>query len=1186
MAITPEEARTELQRREALAELQRRGVVPVDGTWGQEASHALARGSFKAAASVPGTLATLMEAGARMPGSWGRAMSEADNAALAAKNQETVRSLRRSAKDIYQAAGAPSLAPKKGGVGGYILNTVLETAPLLVASTAATAAAGPAGGFGVGAMAMGEEGYQAAKAGGADDATAEAERAINFMIGGALERLQADEILKLGKGSVKAIIKAARDRAWKKLGKEAGKLTAEQLAGAASEGLTESLQEATLIGSAALHGEKIATMENLKRVGAAGLGGFTAGGVMKAGHTLLAGGGDTAAEPRPANAPAYEEGSTPAAVPMTMEELGREVRGEQAELPVVGDTSVATSVTKPRVRVQAELGKDVSSAPSGDEYKMSARQADVDTGRGRRDMELVESQDSIPWAESARMAQEQGIKDKALAIATTINAEPRALTHVETAGMVDKAIEMDNQYEQLTSQMAEASNKGDTEAVKVLSTAINQNQAEYDALTRAIHSSGSEKGRDLASQKLTKGRDFRLVSVVTRATAVKGAPLTAEEQAGLAEDVKKLEEATKAAQPVERKAAEDAAAGTLGLPTTGRRTAARRPPRQQGLRRYLTMTEAEKDAELQALLGRDKDAKTLAKIADNLASRAGVENFEDVTRRMTELIPGIERSTIVDAINTAAQRQARVTDDAMNRLQEIARRQPKENKKLRTAIADVLYYLNSGEVPGAQRRIGGETWDVNQKLAEIRDMLRNELRNSEPAQKQRLQEQIAYLKARIANEDYATRPKAAIASTPELDRMRYTKARLQHQVRQRIAAMRPKTPWQTVMAPFRFIQSWKSAFDVSAVRRQGGWMVLSHPVRSLRRVPDMFRAGWSEAEAYRINEGIMNRPNAPRYAAAKVEFTDPGTPGAFTEREEMFRSDLANHIPGIQASNRAYATFLNLIRADAFDAMTDAFLADGGAGTAIEERAIANYINVATGRGATGSMKAAADAMNGLFWSPRYVISRFQMVFAQPLYRGTWRTRKAIAKEYARYLAGVVIVQILGKLIGGDREDDSRSSDFWKLRFGNTRLDPLSGLSQTVVFARRVISGKTKRASGDVVAIRGKGVPYGGDNTADVIARFLRTKLAPAPGMVLDVATGENVVGEPTTARSMITGAMVPLSMGDIYDTMVEQGVPAGTVLSILSIFGEGIQTYQPKEKHNTLRGAAIRRRTLRRGVD
>jgi len=1407
--------------------------IAPEGTWAQEASHALTRGSFRGGSSLPGTLASLMEAGANMPSPF-QPGSGIPGAPTRAEHGQTVRSLRRTAKNIHRAASAPSLQPKKGGVGGFVLNTMLESLPVLAASTGATIVAGPAGGFGVGAMTMGEDVYQNAINRGADPDTANAERLIAGLIGGAVEMLQADEVLKLGKGSVQAVIKAARDRAWKKAGAEAGKLTAEQLAGAASEGLEEALQEATQIGVAAMHGEKIATVENLKRVGMAGVGGATAGGLMKAGRTLLSGGGvvepgtprtaeqaslrqraeeilaeeDAVVEPRPADAPAYEDDPAPAAVPLTMEELGREVRGDAGELPIAG--------VQERPQIQTSVDDSTQAAPAGggDEYKMSARQADVDAGRERRGLEAVEPQDSIPWAESSRLAQEQGIKDKALAIATTVNAEPRALTHVETAGMVDKAIELDTQYEQLTAQMTEANSKGDTGAVKVLSTAINQNQAEYDTLTRAIYASGSEKGRDLASQKLAKGRDFRLVAVKARATAAKGAPLTADEEAKLDTAVKSLEEVTKAAAPVERKAAEEEAAETLGLaPESGelvevtkkadgvrkeltRRRANRILRSKKGLRRYIDMTEADKDAELQQfladageepsdadllaiamniasrkgannlgdvaarmqqyfpnlgqdqlahsiamatqrgprttnpllkvlyeirqegrtndqlqvaiqdliyytengevpdkmirtvrnpteaiaalrqikafyrqqlenseparkkkleeqvailerrieardflprakpaplpmseelrqletkrnslradlaamrkpgarryslmseadkdaelqqLLGRDMDAANIAKIAENIASREGVNTVEDVAQAMWPLTQ-LERSAIVDAVNTATTRRVRTTNAMVEKLQTIDAEFGTIGN-LRERIGEILRYLNNGQVPAKATRVIKNQTEAVRELKAIRDMLHKELRNSEPVLKQRLAERLAYLDTRLKNNDFAPRPKTAVKHTPELDRMRYAVARAQHTVRQRIAALRPTTPWDAVMAPFRVIQSLKSAFDFSAVRRQGGWMVLTHPVRSLRRVPEMFQAAWSEEKTFRIMEKkIHGHPKAARYHAAGGELTDPGM-GMFTDREEMFRSDLANRIPilgrGVKGSNRAYATFLNLVRMDAFDAMTDAFLADGGVATIVEEKAIANFINVTTGRGATGSMKAAADAANGLFWSPRYVISRFQLLFGQPLYRGSARTRKLIAKEYARYLAGLVVVYTLGKLAGGVLEDDPRSSDFGKIRFGDTRLDPLSGLAQTVVFTSRVVTGQTKRASGAIVATRGEGIPYGGDDTADVIARFLRTKLAPAPAMFADVVAGRNVVGEPTTGWSVAKGVAIPLSMSDIYGTMVEQGVPAGMALSILGLFGEGVQTYQAREKRRTDR--RMDRRYVRRRAD
>jgi hypothetical protein len=102
---------------------------------------------------------------------------------------------------------------------------------------------------------------------------------------------------------------------------------------------------------------------------------------------------------------------------------------------------------------------------------------------------------------------------------------------------------------------------------------------------------------------------------------------------------------------------------------------------------------------------------------------------------------------------------------------------------------------------------------------------------------------------------------------------------------------------------------------------------------------------------------------------------------------------------------------------------------------------------------------------------------------------------------------------------------------------------------------------------GKTVPIRGDKVPYGGARGADVIARFLRTKLAPVPGQVVDIATGENVVGEPVTPGSVSKSLLIPITYQDIVKVMEDQGIPRGTALFILSFFGEGLQTYEERGK-------------------
>src|SRR3972149_11707521 len=87
--------------------------------------------------------------------------------------------------------------------------------------------------------------------------------------------------------------------------------------------------------------------------------------------------------------------------------------------------------------------------------------------------------------------------------------------------------------------------------------------------------------------------------------------------------------------------------------------------------------------------------------------------------------------------------------------------------------------------------------------------------------------------------------------------------------------------------------------------------------------------------------------------------------------------------------------------------------------------------------------------MNSVFFAPRSCSSRFQLLVGQPALRGTARTRIMVAKEYGRFLGGLAVFYVLGTAAGGGIETDPRSTDFGEIKFGNTRLDPMSGFSPT-----------------------------------------------------------------------------------------------------------------------------------------
>jgi hypothetical protein len=427
---------------------------------------------------------------------------------------------------------------------------------------------------------------------------------------------------------------------------------------------------------------------------------------------------------------------------------------------------------------------------------------------------------------------------------------------------------------------------------------------------------------------------------------------------------------------------------------------------------------------------------------------------------------------------------------------------------------------------------------------------------------------LADYKDRLAREDYTKKKSKPIELDDEAISLKADLQRIKRKFSkdQYDAEMAARSPWRKVLGgageTYHAARELMTSGDLSAVLRQGGFIVLGHPVRAVQAGREMFRAMKSQEALDRINQRILERPNAKSglYDRAKLHLADQN--GKLSAREEAFMSSWGKKIPGVAMSERAYVTFLNRLRADSFDAMIEAFKKDREP-TLEEARAIANYINVATGRGFLGENSGVA--LNYLFFSPRYVVSRFQMLGGQPLYGGSAKTRVMIAKEYGRFLAGVGVVYALAMAAGGIVGTDPSKSDFGKIQFGKTRVDPLSGLSQVTVLLWNQGKGVSKSFEPLSTGIPRKKPKYGEKTEASSLGRFLRQKLAPWPAAYVNLATGEDVVGRTVTPQDVALGMVTPISIGDIYRALEEQGVPAGTAFALLSLLGMGVQTYDPR---------------------
>ena len=333
------------------------------------------------------------------------------------------------------------------------------------------------------------------------------------------------------------------------------------------------------------------------------------------------------------------------------------------------------------------------------------------------------------------------------------------------------------------------------------------------------------------------------------------------------------------------------------------------------------------------------------------------------------------------------------------------------------------------------------------------------------AWKERTQKKILDYENRIKMGDVAPRPRQKpLAMDKEAIRLQYNL----HRVHKRLMEMRAadrRSQWSRAkrigygaLETMNSIRALMTSFDLSAVLRQGIFIGLAHPIRAARSIVPMLKAFASEKAAFAEMEKIRARENAPLYESSKLFLADYST--KLTSQEEAFMSSwistprewknplknqktilgaaketfeqAANPLKhGIAASQRSYNIFLNKLRADSFDAMASKLTARG-VPTEVEARAISSFINAATGRGTISIGDNVATGANAVFFAPRYVASRFQLLAGSPMYKGTARTRVAIAQEYARFLAGAATVYALGMAAGGEVEEDPRSGDFGK----------------------------------------------------------------------------------------------------------------------------------------------------------
>jgi len=151
-------------------------------------------------------------------------------------------------------------------------------------------------------------------------------------------------------------------------------------------------------------------------------------------------------------------------------------------------------------------------------------------------------------------------------------------------------------------------------------------------------------------------------------------------------------------------------------------------------------------------------------------------------------------------------------------------------------------------------------------------------------------------------------------------------------------------------------------------------------------------------------------------------------------------------------------------------------------------------------------------------------------------------------------------MMIANALKPGSAETDPRSSNFGKIKIGNTTFDYTGGAASLVVLASRIITNTRKSATTGIKTQLGSA--YGQTSRFDVFLNFLEGKTTPPVSAIISWMKGKTIIGQKPTIGGTIYGAFTPISIQNAIKLKDDSSVEAvlGVILDGLGI---NANTYQ-----------------------
>lgn len=225
-------------------------------------------------------------------------------------------------------------------------------------------------------------------------------------------------------------------------------------------------------------------------------------------------------------------------------------------------------------------------------------------------------------------------------------------------------------------------------------------------------------------------------------------------------------------------------------------------------------------------------------------------------------------------------------------------------------------------------------------------------------------------------------------------------------------------------------------------------------------------------------------------------------------------------------------------------------------------RGMGLVINSLTGRGDLGRAGDVGDFMNKLFFSPRLLKANLDVLTAHSSsakVRGF--ARKQAWKNLAKIGIGQALIWSLFKALRPDDvEHDSHSSDFGKIKVGNTRFDLTGGMGSLVVLGTRILTGTYKSSTTGIIKEFESG--FGNRTRFDAVIDFMSNKLSPVGQLAKNLLKEEDFEGNPISMQNVAYDLFVPLSVATSFELAADPNSAPMWLAMIAELSGVSTNTY------------------------